>query len=235
MLKKLVKTILPNRIVRKFYEYYAKSFSQQGEDIVLRKVFQDQPSGFYIDIGAHHPQRFSNTYYFYLQGWRGINVDAMPGSMELFKKKRPRDINLEVAISSSKQTLKYYMYNEPALNTFSSELVAQRATRRDNLRNYKITSELKISTCSLEEVLDRYLPANSEIDFLDVDVEGFDFQVLESNNWNKYRPKIVLAEQIGTSISEISKTEIGMLMKENNYNLYSFIRKQVAIYKDNTW
>lgn len=234
MLKKLVKTILPNRIVRKFYEYYAKSFSQEGEDLVLRSIFQDEPKGFYIDIGAHHPRRFSNTYYFYLQGWRGINVDAMPRSMELFKKTRPRDINLEAAISSSKQTLKYYMYNEPALNTFSSELVAQRAARQDNSKNYKITSELTIPTFTLEEVLDQYLPANSKIDFLDVDVEGFDFQVLESNNWNKYRPKIVLVEQIGTSIAEISKTEIGILMKKNNYKLYSFMRKKTAIYKDNT-
>ena len=94
-----------------------------------------------------------------------------------------------------------------------------------------ITSKAQIQTYSLEEILDKYLPSNIEIDFLDVDVEGFDYQVLSSNNWNKYRPKLVLAEQTGTSIEENLSTEIGLLMSQNGYRLYSFIRK-VAIYKD---
>ncbi|MCW5198180.1 hypothetical protein VU06_00335 [Desulfobulbus sp. F3] len=77
--------------------------------------------GFYIDIGAHHPKRFSNTFYFYRQGWHGINIDAMPRSMELFNKIRPRDINIEAAISDEKVELTYYMFDEPALNTLSKE------------------------------------------------------------------------------------------------------------------
>lgn len=220
--RKLLKTLLP-----KVDRYWVKSFSQEGEDMVLRKEFQDKSTGFYIDIGAYHPQRYSNTYYFYLKGWRGINIDAMPGSMDVFKEKRPKDINIEAAISNSTSLLEYYNFNEPALNTFSPELAAS----RDGLNNSWITSKIQIQTYSLEEVLDKYLPSNIEIDFLDVDVEGFDFQVLASNNWSKYRPKLVLAEQTGTSIEENLSTEIGLLMLQNDYRLYSFIRK-VAIYKD---
>jgi hypothetical protein len=123
--------------------------------------------------------------------------------------------------------LTYYNFNEPALNTFSPELAAI----RDGVNSFMITSKAQIQTYSLEEILDKYLPSNIEIDFLDVDVEGFDYQVLSSNNWNKYRPKLVLAEQTGTSIEENLSTEIGLLMSQNGYRLYSFIRK-VAIYKD---
>jgi hypothetical protein len=74
-------------------QYWVKSFSQEGEDMVLRKEFQDKLNGFYIDIGAYHPQKYSNTCYFYCKGWRGINVDPTPGSMDVFKKERPNDIN----------------------------------------------------------------------------------------------------------------------------------------------
>src|SRR5690242_3324544 len=65
-----------------------KSYSQEGEDRILHSIFETVADGFYVDIGAHHPKRFSNTYLFYQRGWRGINVDAMPGSMVRFKRVR---------------------------------------------------------------------------------------------------------------------------------------------------
>ena len=67
--------------------------------MILRRIFIGKLTGFYVDIGAHHPKRFSNTYIFYQRGWRGINIDAKPGTKEVFNKLRPRDINLEVPIS----------------------------------------------------------------------------------------------------------------------------------------
>ena len=84
--------------------------------MILNRFFERKRNGFYVDVGAHHPKRFSNTYTFYKKGWRGVNIDAMPGSMEKFKKIRPRDINLEFAISNKNGTLVYHMFNEPALN-----------------------------------------------------------------------------------------------------------------------
>jgi len=102
VLKKLLKIILPKTLKNKFIEinnnyfdgYALKSYSQEGEDMILRRLFEKQLTGFYVDVGAHHPKRFSNTYFFYKQGWHGINIDAMPGSMKLFEKIRPRDILL---------------------------------------------------------------------------------------------------------------------------------------------
>src|SRR5262245_5522584 len=102
--------------------YFVRSYSQEGEDLLLRRILNGQQKGFYVDVGAHHPMRYSNTYLFYKLGWRGINVDAMPGSMELFRKVRPRDINVEAAISETGEILKYYMMDDPALNGFVSEV-----------------------------------------------------------------------------------------------------------------
>src|SRR5437868_6288327 len=77
------------------------SYSQDGEDLVLSRFLSSENKGFYVDVGAHHPTRFSNTYFFYKKGWRGINIDAMPGSMIAFDKMRPRDTNVEAAISDN--------------------------------------------------------------------------------------------------------------------------------------
>src|SRR5580658_8816405 len=84
---------------RRRKRYFRHSFSQEGEDMILASFFEGKKNGFYVDVGAHHPKRFSNTHHFYIRGWRGINVDATPGSMKLFRRTRPDDINIEAAVS----------------------------------------------------------------------------------------------------------------------------------------
>ena len=74
--------MLLEKIHRKLVRGIQYSFSQEGEDLVLARIFEGKKNGFYVDIGAHHPTRFSNTHYFYRRGWSGINIDAMPGSMK---------------------------------------------------------------------------------------------------------------------------------------------------------
>ena len=139
-MKKIIKKIVPVKY-RKFFIkmksiffdiYTIKSYSIEGEDIILRRILGEKKTvGFYIDVGAHHPKRFSNTYHFYKEGWRGINIDAMPGSMKLFRKIRPRDTNLEFAISNKRQNLIYYRFNEPALNSFSKTLSIERKKKKN--------------------------------------------------------------------------------------------------------
>jgi len=189
-IKNLLKLILPGKLfnwyrvykIWLFDGYSMKSYSQEGEDMILRRIFEGQKDGFYVDVGAHHPKRFSNTYYFYKLGWCGINIDAMPGSMVAFNKSRPRDINLEVPISSNKQILSFFVFNEPALNSFSADL----SKEREYLENdYRIVSKIKLETDTLENVLDAYMSPTVTIDFMSIDVEGFDFDVMQSNNWNK--------------------------------------------------
>jgi FkbM family methyltransferase len=197
-LKKLIKSFLPDSLLgilrdvrNKVVDIYAQdSYSQEGEDRILYRIFERQSSGFYVDVGAHHPKRFSNTYIFYKRGWRGINIDAMPGSMQEFKKLRPRDTNIECAIAKEQKELTFFMFNEPALNSFDKEL----SLHRSETSNYVIIEEKKIQTKTLEEILMQFLPDGKKIDFLSVDVEGFDLEVLQSNNWNRFKPTYILVE-----------------------------------------
>ncbi|WP_289023317.1 FkbM family methyltransferase [uncultured Salegentibacter sp.] len=193
------------------------SYSQEGEDLILKRLFEDQKTGFYVDVGAHHPQRFSNTYLFYKMGWRGINIDAMPGCMKKFNDTRPEDINIEAAISDKDELLKYYIFNEPALNTFSSE----QAMKKNGYKNFKVISEEKIKTKRLENILDKFLKDDSQIDFLTIDVENFEMKVLKSNNWERYKPKVLVIEKTDSTISEVLNSELYNFLYKKNYELFA--------------
>ncbi len=84
------------------------SFSHCGEDRILAYLFKKFPAGFFVDVGAFHPRTSSNTFLLYQRGWRGINIDAQPGSMEPFRRERPDDINLELAVAEKEESLTYY-------------------------------------------------------------------------------------------------------------------------------
>ncbi|WP_199769589.1 FkbM family methyltransferase [Helicobacter pametensis] len=176
-----------------FALYANKAYSQEGEDLILKRIFEHQREGFYIDVGAHHPFRFSNTYLFYKRGWKGINIDAMPHSMKLFNTHRPRDINIETPIGKEGQILKYFSFNESALNTFKEEAI----TRILQNPHYQLIHTYTMETKPLNQILDKHLSPNQQIDFMSIDVEGLDLEVLETNDWIKYRPKILLVEALG--------------------------------------
>ena len=192
-------------------------YSQEGEDIVIDRFLDYQKRGFFVDIGAHHPIYLSNTYRFYLRGWRGINVDAMPGSMKVFNKIRPHDINIETPVSDKEEILTYHIFNEPALNTFSEE----EAKKKNGSGQYKIIRTEKLKTYTLERILYMHLMPGKKIDFLTIDVEGMDLKVLTSNNWKKYRPTLVLIESLenNNEINSVSLDPISLFMKQVGYNL----------------
>lgn len=194
--------------------YATKSYAQEGEDILLRELFLGKKMGFYIDIGAYHPKQFSNTYWFYRQGWRGINIDATPGSMRLFNIFRRDDINLEKAISNGVEDLTFYRFEIPALNTFDNK-------RADFLVNqhYKLKSTCNVKTSTLANILNIHLPRQQEIDFMSIDVEGFDYNVLLSNDWIQYKPKCIVVECLGSHIAEMEKQSLYIFLHDKNYTL----------------
>ncbi|HYW18720.1 MAG TPA: FkbM family methyltransferase [Nodularia sp. (in: cyanobacteria)] len=202
----------------KQYAFHKISWSQDGEDMLVAELFDGRAKGFYVDVGAHHPQRFSNTYYFYLlRQWKGINIDAMPGSMNIFNVLRPRDINLEIPISDQSEVLTYYQFNEPGLNSFCLPVSQELATTRSK---YNIVAETQLQTQTLAEVLDKHLPPEQTIDLLNIDVEGFDYQVLTSNNWDKYKPKVILIEDLElTSLKNMHNSKICLFLEEKGYIL----------------
>lgn len=210
LLKKIINRVFANRHTR----YYA----QEGEDIILARIFDHKKNGFFVDIGAHHPTRFSNTYYFYKNlNWSGLNIEPNPEAMTLFQLKRRRDINLNFGVASIVETLEFYQFDEPALNTFSKSMLDERLSTTP----YKHIGTKSIQVLPLSEILDRHLTPNTHIDFMTVDVEGLDLEVLQSNDWEKYRPSWVLAEQLGIDNIENLDFEIHSFMKSKNYQLFA--------------
>jgi hypothetical protein len=174
----------------RFYRNYAPSFSSAGEDMVLRHLIgSDKMDGFYVDVGAYHPVKHSNTYFFYIHGWRGINVDARPGTRRLFEKERPRDINLELGISTTRGVMPYYVVDEDStMNSFSRQFL------EDIHMWSQVKKTIDVPVEPLSDVLEKYLPPGQIIDFMTVDVEGHGLEVVESNDWERFRPRFLLVE-----------------------------------------
>jgi hypothetical protein len=200
--------------IRGPWAYRQPSFAQEGEDVLLMRIFGKQRRGFYVDVGCHHPHRFSNSYAFYRRGWSGICIDPLPGVAQRFKFWRPRDTALEIGISEDHGYLTYHLFNEPAINTFSEEL----ARERDGLNNWRLLETCRVQTMPLSVVIDRHLPAEvKQIDFLSVDVEGLDLQVLRSNDWARHSPRVVVAECLKTSISDWLEDPVVVFLRQQGY------------------
>ena len=181
----------------RFYwpDYFGiRSYSQLGEDLLIKAFLGDKwrwnYSGFYVDIGAHDPRTLSNTKKFYDVGWRGINVDASNDAITKFKRHRKRDINVNVGIGQEKGELEYYRLSESPMNTFSKEF----ADKMIKQNGVKLLGIEKVPVMPLSELLDNYLPIGQHIDFINIDCEGLDIEILKSNNWDVYRPDFILIE-----------------------------------------
>lgn len=229
-----LRSVLSGLVPRRIFAYLSQrfpdeasslSYAQEGEDLVLAKMFAYTRNGFFVDVGAHHPKMYSNTYLLYRRGWRGINIDAMPGSMPQFRRLRPRDISLEIPISAKRQHLTYYMYNIPAFNTMSKEVHDKRVRESDRTTpSLRLIDTRDLYTRTLADVLDEHLPADyrdSGIDFLSVDVEGLDLDVLQSNDWSKYRPRAVVAEILESDVQSALSSPISAFMFERGYVMKS--------------
>jgi FkbM family methyltransferase len=203
--------------VKKPQQRFARCcYSQEGEDMILQRVFGQRREGFFIDVGAHHPFRYSNTYLFYKKGWRGINIDATPGCMRKFKKYRPADINLEVAVSQTPAKFYFYLFDDPAYNTFDADN-AERAQQA----GAKLLERTNITSRPLKDILNEYVNENQRIDFLSVDVEGFDLEVLKSNDWIRCRPEYVLVECLGISLADLSTDNTYIYMNSLGYRIFA--------------
>ena len=210
--------------LKKIFKYFSFnlvkriSYAQEGEDLFLERIFNSQKNGFYVDIGAHHPIRFSTTLLFYKKGWKGINVEPLPNSKKIFDIFRSRDINLEIGISNSEKKIIYNIFQESALNTFDVDM----ANKRKKVS--KLINKVEIPVYKLKNVLDKNLPKNQKIDFMNIDGQGLEISILDSNDWETYRPKFLLLEYLplqGKSVEYVLKDPICKYMSEKGYCLYT--------------
>ena len=216
--KKFIKTSLIYYIYR-YFKYKFKSFTSyggSGEDIFISKFFLNFKKGFYVDVGALHPINGSLTYLLYQKGWNGINIDMMQENLKLFKIFRKRDINLNVAVSSSKGFINAYLF-EVGSGVNTNQLKIAREWKNKINKNFVIR---KVKKNTLNDILISNKVVK-EFDFLNIDVEGHEFDVLKGLNLKKYRPKLISIEIHVLKTKEIFRTNVFKYLSKNNYELVS--------------
>lgn len=190
--------------------YNRKTYSQDGEDLLIQTLFKTKRNGFYVDIGAHHPFRYSNTYLLYKSGWQGINIDANTQTKKLFDKLRPKDLNLETAVGK-KSKRKFYTFSDPAFNTFSKSRMKEVLNSNQSV----LKNTLAVNLFPLSEILEKYI-RNTKIDLFNIDTEGMELEILKTNNWNKYKPYVIVIENDSSKSPELKR-----YLMNKGYNLFA--------------
>jgi len=219
-----------NLYIRNLKFFFKSSQSQFGEDKKIIKLFHKNKKGIYLDVGCFHPIRQNNTYLMYRLGWKGINIDLNPLSIELFNVARPNDKNICAALSSKKSTeTVYFDHSLSSLNTISKEhiLFLKKAFGLNRLQKRKIKTIILTSILKKNKI--------RKIDFMNIDIEGSELKVLKTINFNYFDIKVICIEvlnQFFTKRSKINKDKIIKILKQNNYTLkfktfanYVFIKK----------
>src|SRR5262245_13521019 len=163
------------------------TYAQNFEDVMLERIFREVVQGFYIDVGAWDPTRHSITRHFYDRGWYGINVEPIAARIQLFNQERPRDINLAVAVGQKPGVMTFYeVEDESYLSTLDTSVASGLRARGIKVRTY----EVEVTT--LEAIFER---CNDKIvDFLKIDVEGFEGELLKGVDLSRHRPRTIVVE-----------------------------------------
>jgi FkbM family methyltransferase len=190
------------------------SHSQFGEDMVIRGLVGDRTTGTFVDIGAHHPVYLSNTYHFYRKGWRGLNIDALPGSMEAFQVLRPEDVNVEACIApTSGETVTLYVFEDMALTTTDAAVAEEQQAHGKVLRESRVVQCLTLTEC-----LDRHL-GERPIDLLTLDVEGLEEAILRGHDWDTRRPGILVFERHDVTLADALSDSLVSFLSAQGYLL----------------
>ena len=164
-----------------------KTYAMYGEDLKVIDFFKRKKKGFYVDIGCYHPIEGNNTYLLFKKGWNGINADVNSLSIELFKKARENDYNINVAVSNQKKRLKIYFRRKINMLNTSDEKLAKIHFRNGFESKF-------IQSKSLNNIIKSSRFRKKKIDFLNIDVEGSEINVLKSLDFKKYKPKLICIE-----------------------------------------
>ena len=164
------------------------SYAQNREDVLLDRLFPRGVPGFYIDVGANDPVVNSVTKHFYDLGWQGINVEPALAPFERLREARPRDVNLNIGLSDHEDTLTFHEFPPrlSGVSTFSAEQAAWHAEKGHS------SQERQVPVTTLAKICAEHV--DGQIDFLTVDVEGHERQVLEGGDWTRWRPRVVVVE-----------------------------------------
>ncbi|MBD1164945.1 FkbM family methyltransferase [Pelagibacterales bacterium SAG-MED13] len=218
-----------------FYNIYLRNFkylnggTQFNEDKYFNNFFKEDYRGQFVDLGCFHPTRHNNTFQFYKKNWKGINVDLNPVTIELFNFFRSKDININCAISNKKEYKKLYFVNDfSPLNTIDpNHLNFLKKNFSLNKDNFSIK---KVKTENINNILKKY--KFYKIDFLNIDLEGLESEIIQSINFKKYKINLICIEILNhNNMSKNKSKKIKQILKKNKFKFLKKIGVN-SIYKN---
>jgi FkbM family methyltransferase len=211
------------RMAKLFEKPYKKSYSQCGEDLIIRFIFDQlkisRPT--YLDIGAHHPTWLSNTYLFYRTGSSGVCVEPDPDCFASIQRARKRDICLKVGIGTDdRKYADFFIMTSRTLNTFSRK----EAELSQNTRAFgeqKIEKIIQIPVRTVNDIMEEYLP--NGVNLISLDVEGLDFEIVRTFDFDRFRPEVFCIETLQPKDDgSLRKSErVADFMRANDYLIYA--------------
>ena len=222
----LKKLFLKTQFTYKIYLYYnlyirhkcylnRKQYSQWGEDQFIAEYFKNKQKGTYLDIGCFHPLMYSNTCLLYKKGWSGINIDINPTSIDLFNIVRPTDTNLCTTIDENKKIFEIY-YDDPfsPVNTLDKNFYKN--LKKNNLKDSK---NFTVRSQTIEEIIK--VSNIKKIDFINIDVEGMDFNILTKIKIEEFKPNLISIETHKVDGSESEDYhQIKNFLEKNNFIIF---------------
>lgn len=191
-----------------------------GEDINIQNLFPRRYEGFFVDVGCFHPMKYSNTYALYRKGWRGVNVDIDDIKIEAFDMVRGGDVNVACAIGNTEGVVDYF---RKGFYRTTSTIDADFA--RGKPEYVKTTTRCR----RLTSVLDDSRFAGRKIDFLTVDTEGHDAEVLRSLDFDRYQPFAVIFEVHVQTLPEVLETEMYRMLAAKGYVMVGWCGLSVIV------
>jgi FkbM family methyltransferase len=226
-------------LIRKFTstqpEAYKISFSQCGEDLIVDFILTSclrVPEVSYLDLGAYHPTEMSNTYLFYRRGSRGVCVEPDPAHSDAIRRGRPRDscLNAGIGVAQAAEA-EFYRMTSPTLNTFSKE----DAARYESYGNQKIEEIVKIPLVTINAIMEEHFTTCPN--FVSLDVEGLDFEILRSLDFSRFRPQVFCIETLTYTEDKSEKKipEITELMRSRGYFAYADTYINTIYVEEKSW
>ncbi len=194
------------------------SYSQAAEDLIIELLLQRSSNLHYIDIGCLWPVKLSNTYLFYLNGGSGLCIDPNPDVAAEFATVRPRDIFVNAGVSSTSANMVYSMFENPVFNTFDS--ARREKVLRKSRPGRRLVKEIPVDVKPLDRILEEvgWWDKAPKTDFLSIDVEGHELEVLKSAPLGRLAPELVVCEQFG-AVEHIAASPIAIFLREAGYHL----------------
>ncbi|WP_248320390.1 FkbM family methyltransferase [Caballeronia sp. Sq4a] len=198
-------------------EHATAVFAHWGEDSIVEFVFSNITDGRYLDIGCFHPALYSNTMRLYRKGWTGVNVDPNPFMIEQCRAMRPRDISLNKAVGKEHGTIEYYCFHDWASSNTASRDFARVIAENQNL---EMPVGRTVELVTMSELMEAHFSEHTP-DFVNIDVEDLDVEVLHSGDWTRFRPKLVAIEDIGFRIEAPEESRIYQFLRKQGYLMFS--------------